>query len=165
MKSYFSHNMYVYAETHTRILAEGANNPFQQHIKIHSHYDNGKYICQESKPMKQQNFQYSLVHKELNKGIPRACRDVVIKAKAQLKFKVARLAENCKKVFFRYVNKHTRTKGKYRPTERRGELVTNTTEKAEVPKTYTSVFTTDSQNLHLCLYHRHYLQPKPTFLP
>lgn len=124
---------------------------------MHSHYDNGKYICQKSKPTKQQNFQYSLVNKELNKGIPRVCRDAVIKAKAQLKFKVARLVENCKEGFFRYINKQARTKGKYRPTERRGVLVTNTTEKAEVPKTYTSVFTTDSQNLHLCLYHRHYL--------
>lgn len=47
--------------------------------------------------MKQQNFQYSLVNKELNNGIPTVCRDAAIKAKAQFKFKVARLVENYKK--------------------------------------------------------------------
>lgn len=78
------------------------------------------------------------------------CRHAVIKAKAQFKFKVARLVENYKKEFFRYINK-ARTKGKHRPTERRGELVTNTIEKAEVPKTYMSAFATSitySQSQH-----------------
>lgn len=74
--------------------------------------------------MKQENFQYSPVNKRLNKGIPRVCRDAVIKATAQFKFEVARLVKNYKKGFFRYINKQAITKGKYRPTERRGKLVT-----------------------------------------
>lgn len=93
--------------------------------------------------MKQQNFQYSLVNKELNKAIPRVCRDADRKAKAQLKFKVARLVKNYKKGFFRSINKQARTKGKHRPTERRGELVSSTTKKAEIPEIYTSLFSTD----------------------
>ncbi|KAK4814746.1 hypothetical protein QYF61_026723 [Mycteria americana] len=74
------------------------------------------------------------------KGI---ARDAVRKAKAQLELKFARDVKNYKKGFFRYVNNKQKQKEDICPLlNRRGELVTNNAEKAEVLNTFfTSVFT------------------------
>ncbi|GAB0210341.1 hypothetical protein GRJ2_003499900 [Grus japonensis] len=77
------------------------------------------------------------------KGIARACRDAVRKARAQLELKLARDVKNYKKGFFRYVNNKQKQKENIGPLlNRRDELVTNSAEKAEVLNTFfTSVFT------------------------
>ncbi|GAB0180769.1 mitochondrial enolase superfamily member 1 [Grus japonensis] len=63
--------------------------------------------------------------------------------KAQPELKLARDVKNYKKGFFRYVNNKQKQKENIGPLlNRRGELVTNNTEKAEVLNTFfTSVFT------------------------
>ncbi|KAK4826132.1 hypothetical protein QYF61_005284 [Mycteria americana] len=77
------------------------------------------------------------------KGIVRPCRDAVRKAKAQLELKLARDVKNYKKGFFRYINNKQKQKENIGLLlNRRGELVTNNAEKAEVLNTFfTSVFT------------------------
>ncbi|PKU46749.1 rna-directed dna polymerase from mobile element jockey-like [Limosa lapponica baueri] len=76
------------------------------------------------------------------KGIARECRDTVRKAKAQFKLKLARDVKNYKKGLFRYVsNKHKQKENIGLLLKRRGELVTNNAEKAEVCQHLTSVFT------------------------
>ncbi|KAK4810859.1 hypothetical protein QYF61_008831 [Mycteria americana] len=79
------------------------------------------------------------------KGIARACRDAVRKAKAQLELKLARDVKHCQtlKGFFRYENNKQKQKENIGLLlNRRGELVTNNAEKAEVLNTFfTSVFT------------------------
>ena len=71
------------------------------------------------------------------RGIARACRDAVRKAKVQLKLKLARDVKNCKKGFFRYINNKQKPKENNGPLlNRRGELVTNNAEKAEVLNTF-----------------------------
>ncbi|GAB0185825.1 mitochondrial enolase superfamily member 1 [Grus japonensis] len=71
------------------------------------------------------------------KGIARACRDAVRKAKARFEMKLARDVKNYKKVFFRYVNNKQKQKDNIGPLlNRRGELVTNNAEKAEVLNTF-----------------------------
>jgi len=70
-------------------------------------------------------------------------RHAVRNAKAQLELKLARDVKNYKKVFFRNVNnKRKQNETVIRLLNRRGELVTNNAEKAEVLNTsFTSVFT------------------------
>ena len=76
------------------------------------------------------------------KGIARVCRDAFRKAKAQLKLKLARDIKNYKKGFFRYVsNKQTWKENIGLLLNRRGDVITNNAEKAEVLNTFfTSVF-------------------------
>ncbi|GAB0188526.1 mitochondrial enolase superfamily member 1 [Grus japonensis] len=85
------------------------------------------------------------------KGIARACRDAVRKAKAQLELKLARDVKNYKKGFFRYVNNKQKQKDNIGPLlNRRGELVTNNADKAEVLNAFfTSVFTSTTGPLAL----------------
>ncbi|GAB0181915.1 mitochondrial enolase superfamily member 1 [Grus japonensis] len=77
------------------------------------------------------------------KGIARACRDAVRKAKVQLELKLAEDVKNYKKGFFREVNNKQKQKKNIVPLlNRRGELVTNNTEKAELLNIFfTSIFT------------------------
>ncbi|KAK4812899.1 hypothetical protein QYF61_027293 [Mycteria americana] len=81
--------------------------------------------------------------RENYKGIASVCRDAVRKAKAQLELKLARDVKNNKKGFFGYVNNKQKQKENIGPMlNRRGELVTNNAEKAEVLNTFfTSIFT------------------------
>jgi len=67
---------------------------------------------------------------------------VVRKVKAQCELKLARDVKNCKKELFRYVNKQKQKENVIPVLKRRGELVANKAEKAEVINTsFTSVFT------------------------
>lgn len=76
------------------------------------------------------------------KGIVRVWRDTVRKEKAQLEFESARDVKNYKKRLFRYVNKQKQKKNIGPLLNRRGELVTNNAETAEVLNTFaTSVLT------------------------
>ncbi|GAB0204370.1 hypothetical protein GRJ2_002902600 [Grus japonensis] len=76
-------------------------------------------------------------------SIARVCRDAVRKAKVQLELKLARDVKNYKKGFFRYINNKQKQKENIGPLlNRRGELVTNNAEKAEVLNiSFTSVST------------------------
>ncbi|KAK4828724.1 hypothetical protein QYF61_000715 [Mycteria americana] len=76
---------------------------------------------------------------ENHNGIARACRNAVTKAKAELELKLAK----SKKGFFRYVNNKQKQKENTGPLlNKKGELVTNNAEKAEVLNTFfTFVFT------------------------
>jgi len=77
------------------------------------------------------------------KGTARACRDAVRKTKTQPKLKLARDVKNYKKSFFRCVNNKQKQKENIDPLlNRRGELVTNNAEKAQVLNIFfTAVFT------------------------
>ena len=69
-------------------------------------------------------------------------RDAARKAKAHFKLKLAREVKNHKEEFFRYINKQKHQENIGPLLNRRDELVTNTTENAEVLNTFfTSVFT------------------------
>ena len=80
---------------------------------------------------------------ERYKGIARACRDAVRKAKAQLKLKLAVDVTNNKKGFFRYVSHKQKKKENIGPVlNGKGESITNDAEKAELLNTFfTSLFT------------------------
>ena len=76
------------------------------------------------------------------KGIARVCKDRVRKTKAHLELKLARDVKNYKKGFFRYVNNKQKRKENTGPLlNRRGELVTNNTERQRFSTLSSPVFT------------------------
>lgn len=87
----------MYMQKHTRIFLQSEQTTLSNSTLKYIHIMTMGSTFARNLSLWNNNFQYSLVNKELNKGIPRVCRDASIKAKAQLKFKVARLVENYKK--------------------------------------------------------------------